>query len=125
MKKTVVALLSVVTLGASAQAKNPAENATAKGKMEVYDFDTFRLHVYYTNDALGDASFIIEGKDGLVALEAPLFLDNIAEYNAICGNWRNPSLHELQTTMWVGLNTTTSLWQRVCLRSHKERYTEV
>lgn len=90
MKKTVVTLLSVVALGASAQAKNPTENATVKGKVEVYDFDNFRLHVYYTNDALGNASFIIEGKDGLVALEAPLFLDNIAEYNAYMRQLEKP-----------------------------------
>lgn len=90
MKKTVVTLLSVVALGASAQAKTQTENATAKGKMEVYDFDTFRIHVYYTNDALGDASFIIEGKDGLVSLETPLFLDNIAEFKAYMRKLEKP-----------------------------------
>ncbi len=36
---------------------------TAKGNFEVYDFSNYKLHVYYTNDALGDASYIIEGKD--------------------------------------------------------------
>ncbi len=90
MKKTVVTLLSVVALGASAQAKTQTENAAAKGKMEVYDFDTFRIHVYYTNDALGDASFIIEGKDGLVSLETPLFLDNIAEFKAYMRKLEKP-----------------------------------
>jgi len=90
MKKTVVTLLSVVALGASAQAKTETENAAAKGKMEVYDFDTFRIHVYYTNDALGDASFIIEGKDGLVSLETPLFLDNIAEFKAYMRKLEKP-----------------------------------
>ena len=30
------------------------------------DLGSFKLHVYNTNDALGDASYIIEGKTGLV-----------------------------------------------------------
>ncbi len=92
MKKTVVTLLSAVALGVSAQAKNQTEteNATAKGQVEVYAFDAFRLHVYYTNDALGDASFIIEGNDGLVVLETPLFLDNIAEFNAYMRQLKKP-----------------------------------
>lgn len=52
------------------------------GRFEVYDLDDFRLHVYYTNDALGDASYIVEGRDALVTLEQPLFKANVAEYDA-------------------------------------------
>lgn len=51
-----------------------------QGRIEVYDFPQFRLHVYYTNDALGDASFIIEGKESVVTLEEPLFKANVTEY---------------------------------------------
>ena len=40
-----------------------------KGRFEVHDLDNYKLHVYYTNDALGDASYIIEGKDALVTME--------------------------------------------------------
>lgn len=65
-------------------------NAQTKGKVEVYDFDTFKLHVYYTNDALGDASYIIEGKDALVTMEQPLFKDNIAEYNTYLESINKP-----------------------------------
>ena len=81
MKKTIVALMSVAALGGNAQ---------TKGKVEVYDFDTFKLHVYYTNDALGDASYIIEGKDALVTMEQPLFKDNIAEYNTYLESINKP-----------------------------------
>ncbi len=56
--------------------------AQEKGRFEVYGFANFRLHVYYTNDALGDASYIVEGKDSLVTLEQPLFKDNVAEFDA-------------------------------------------
>lgn len=74
MKKTLSVLaLSLVALGASAQ---------EKGRFETHEFDNFKLHVYYTNDAMGDASYIIEGKDALVTLEQPLFKDNAAEYDA-------------------------------------------
>lgn len=48
-----------------------------KGRFEVHDLDNYKLHVYYTNDALGDASYIIEGKDALVTMEQPLFKDTM------------------------------------------------
>lgn len=64
------------------QEMKTSEKTFAKGRVETYDFGTFKLHVYYTNDALGDASYIVEGKDGLVTLEEPLFKDNVAEYNS-------------------------------------------
>lgn len=38
--------------------------------------------MYYTNDALGDASYIIEGRKALVTMEQPLFKDNVAEFDA-------------------------------------------
>lgn len=56
--------------------------AQTKGRFEVHDLGNFKLHVYYTNDALGDASYIIEGKDALVTMEQPLFKNNVAEFDA-------------------------------------------
>ena len=55
--------------------------AQTKGRFEVHDLGSFKLHVYYTNDALGDASYIIEGRDALVTMEQPLFKDNVAEFD--------------------------------------------
>lgn len=74
MKKT----LSIIALGLAAL------NASAqnKGRFETYEFNNFKLHVYYTNDALGDASYIVEGRDALVTMEQPLFKDNVAEFDA-------------------------------------------
>lgn len=57
-------------------------NGTGKGCFEVHDLGSFKLHVYYTNDAMGDASYIIECKDALVTLEQPLFRENVAEFDA-------------------------------------------
>lgn len=56
--------------------------AQEKGKFEVYDFDSFKLHVYYTNDVMNDASYIVEGQSGVVTMEQPLFKDNVAEFDA-------------------------------------------
>ncbi len=56
-------------------------NAQPKGRVEVYDFDAFKLHVYYTNDVMSDADYIIEGNESLVILEPPLFRDNVKEFN--------------------------------------------
>lgn len=42
--------------------------AQEKGRFETYNLDGFKLHVYYTNDVLGDASYIIEDRDSMVTL---------------------------------------------------------
>ena len=67
-----------------------AAEGAAVGRFEVYDLGTFRLHVYYTNDALDDACFIIEGRDALVTLEPPLFKVNVAEYDAYLAGLGKP-----------------------------------
>ncbi|MGM9762838.1 MAG: hypothetical protein ACI3ZQ_02315 [Candidatus Cryptobacteroides sp.] len=82
MKKTLsVVGLSLLALGASAQ---------QKGRFEIHDLDGFKLHVYYTNDALGDASYIVEGKNALVTMEQPLFKDNVAEFDAYLAGLDKP-----------------------------------
>ena len=50
MKKRFAILSTLLTITAMAQ---------TKGTFETHDFDNFRLHVYHTNDALGDASYIL------------------------------------------------------------------
>lgn len=60
-----------------------AAGAQVKGKVDSYQFDGFKLHVYYTNDVMGDASYIVEGNDGVVTLEQPLFKDNVAEFDQL------------------------------------------
>ena len=73
MKSVALIAMSLGIFGASAQ---------DKGRFEVYDFDNFKLHVYYTNDVMGDASYIVEGDRSLVAMEYPLFKENVAEFDA-------------------------------------------
>lgn len=87
MKKLAVTVVSIMTLG--------VVNAQEKGKFEVYDFDNFKLHVYYTNDALGDASYIVEGDNGLVTMETPLFKDNVTEFNTYLAQLGKPVEKEI------------------------------
>lgn len=72
MKKIILTALSLIALNVYAQ---------EKGRFEVHDFTNFKLHVYYTNDVMNDASYIVEGKNGLVTMEQPLFKDNVAEFD--------------------------------------------
>ena len=82
MKKTILTLaVAGMVLGASAQ---------EKGRFEVHDLGNFKLHVYYTNDALGDASYIVEGKKALVTMEQPLFKDNVAEFDTYLAKLDKP-----------------------------------
>lgn len=81
MRKVLFILLSFLTITVMAQ---------TKGRFEVYDIDNFKLHVYYTNDALGDASYIVEGKDALVTMEQPLFKDNVVEFDAYLSRLEKP-----------------------------------
>ena len=64
--------------------------AQTKGRFEVHDLGNCKLHVYYTNDALGDASYIIEGKYALVTMEQPLFKDNVAEFDTYLSKLDKP-----------------------------------
>ncbi len=74
MKNVLFILFNLLTITIMAQTQ-------AKGRFEVHDLGNFKLHVYYTNDALGDASYIIEGDDFLVTMEHPLFKENVAEFD--------------------------------------------
>lgn len=73
MKRVLIILLNLLTITAMAQ---------TKGRFEVHDLGNFKLHVYYTNDVMGDASYIVEGREALVTLEQPLFRENVAEFDA-------------------------------------------
>ena len=46
--------------------------------------------MYYTNDALGDASYIVEGKNALVTMKQPLFRDNVTEFDAYLSQLEKP-----------------------------------
>lgn len=81
MKKVLFILMGIWSLTATAQ---------NKGRFETHDLGNFKLHVYYTNDVLGDASYIIEGKNALITLEQPLFKDNVAEYDAYLATLGKP-----------------------------------
>ena len=72
MRKVLFILFNLLTITAMAQ---------TKGRFEVYDLDNCKLHVYYTNDVMADASYIVEGKDSLVTMEHPLFKENVTEFN--------------------------------------------
>lgn len=73
--------LGLLAIGASAQ---------EKGSFETHDFNSFKLHVYYTNDALADASYIVEGRNALATMEHPLFKDNVAEFDAYLAKLGKP-----------------------------------
>lgn len=86
MKKVVFILFNLLTITAMAQ---------TKGRFEVHDFSQFKLHVYYTNDALGDASYIVEGDNALVTMEQPLFKDNVAEFDEYLDKLNKPVVQRI------------------------------
>lgn len=55
---------------------------THAGKFTSYDYGTFKIHVYNSNDVMADTSFVVEGQKELVELEVPLFKENAAEFEA-------------------------------------------
>ncbi len=89
MKKIIFAMMAtamMVSCGSKTQqtAQNEAEEQqdSLVGEFKAYDLDGFKLHVYNSNDVMGDASYIIEGQDSLVVMEYPLFKVNAAEFTA-------------------------------------------
>ena len=79
MKKFMIIAAAALSLAACTKQKAQLPEMKV-GQMTAYELDGFRLHVYNTNDVMGDASYIIEGKKGLVVMEYPLFKDNAAEF---------------------------------------------
>ena len=89
MKKVLFVMMAaamIVSCGNKTQqtAQNDAAEVedSLTGAFTAYDLDGFKLHVYNTNDVMGDASYIIEGQDSLIVMEYPLFKVNAAEFAA-------------------------------------------
>ena len=62
----------------------------AKGEVNVYDFETVKLHAYKTNDFIDNEVFIVEKAGKAVILESPCFFDNIEELTTyLNGDCRN------------------------------------
>jgi len=72
MKKMFLTIAAACCLGVSAM---------AQGEFKVTELDGFNLHTYYSNDVMGDASYIVEGNNGLVTLESPLFKSGAGEFD--------------------------------------------
>ncbi len=79
MKKT--ALLTTL-LGIS--------TAAFAGETAIYDLPNSKLHVYASGDAMGDVSFIIEGKKSLIVLEQPPFFKDIEEFGDYTKSLKKP-----------------------------------
>ena len=63
-----------------AVAEQEEQKDSLVGAFQSYDLDGFKLHVYNSNDVMGDASYIVEGDSGLVVMEYPLFKVNAKEF---------------------------------------------
>ena len=81
MRKVLFILFNLLTITAMAQ---------TKGRFEVYDLGNCKLHVYYTNDVMADASYIVEGKDSIVTMEHPLFKENVTEFDTYLSTLEKP-----------------------------------
>ena len=79
MKKIMIIAAAALSMAACTKKEVKLPEMTV-GQMTAYELDGFRLHVYNSNDVMADASYIVEGKDGLVVMEYPLFKENAAEF---------------------------------------------
>lgn len=87
MKRTIIMMAAAAILATGCKNNSNNQNDTAMstqkesvGQFQAYELDGFKLHVYNSNDVMYDASYIIEGRDGLVVMEYPLFKVNAAEF---------------------------------------------
>ena len=93
--------------------------AQTKGRFEVHDLGNCKLHVYYTNDMMADASYIIEGKDSLVTMEHPLFKDNVAEFNSYIEKLGKPVVKIISDYHVGGTGNHDKLWLKAWRHSPK------
>ena len=87
MKKVFLAMMAaamMVSCGNKAQQTTQNDAAEVEdsltGAFTAYEMDGYKLHVYNSNDVMGDASYIIEGQDSLIVMEYPLFKVNAKEF---------------------------------------------
>ena len=89
-----MAALAVTACGnkqvANNQEAEAADSVVVNGKLTSYQMDGFRFHVYDSGDVMGDASFIVEGDSAVVLMEAPLFKDGDAEFQAFVDSIGKP-----------------------------------
>lgn len=100
MKRLLIMAVGVLALTACTQQKKDATEAgtadlattdtVAAGHFDVREFDGYKLHIYLTEDIMGDASFIIEGRDSLVTLEQPLFKVNAQAFDKYLASLNKP-----------------------------------
>jgi hypothetical protein len=92
LKLTAAGLAAVFSLSmiGAASAAEPATKSLAAGTVSVYDMGGTKLHAYNTGDALGDACFIIEGANGLVAVELPSFTKDLTAWSDYAKSLKKP-----------------------------------
>ena len=78
--KTLATLLGLLLYAGLAQA----------GSFEALDCGDFKAHVYNSGDVMGNTSLIVEGKEGLVLMELPLFKENMAEFDEYAARLGKP-----------------------------------
>lgn len=88
MKKGII--LAVAALSGLPAMLNAQNQEVMKGKFETLNCGDFSLHVYYSNDVMADASYIVEGKKALVLMEMPLFKTNDAEFSTYVKKLNKP-----------------------------------
>ena len=88
MKKVLtLSTILIMALSCNTKPQNP--------KFTEISLPNATLYVYNTGDALGDASYIVEGKKGLVTIETPLFKENLAEFEQFIQDLGKPVVAEL------------------------------
>lgn len=87
MKKVLFAMMAAAMMvSCGNKTQQTAQNDVAEvedsltGAFTAYEMDGYKLHVYNSNDVMGDASYIIEGQDSLIVMEYPLFKVNATEF---------------------------------------------
>src|SRR5574344_825286 len=81
----------------------------AKGEFKIYEAKNFKLQVYYTNDVMDDASFIVETKNYLVTLEEPLFKVNEAEFTEYLNKLNKPVVYHIIDYHEGGISTNATV----------------
>lgn len=78
--------------------------AQYQGKIEVYRYADMTLHSYASTEEMGDVSFIIEGKDGLIVLEQQSFYNSIKDFGNYLKTLGKPVVKVVSSYHSGGLN---------------------
>ncbi|MCC8197970.1 MAG: hypothetical protein LIP06_05180 [Tannerellaceae bacterium] len=84
-KSSMLSFLLAITISLQVNAQT-----TLEPKIDVFDFHTFKAHVFTSPETMGDISLIVEGPSGIIIVEPQAFVESIKLFKNYIASLNKP-----------------------------------